>query len=35
MDVIRLFSFGIKNAVSSLGTTLSELQLRENLAQFF
>ena len=29
MDVIRLFSFGIKNAVSSLGTTLSELQLRK------
>lgn len=29
MDVIRLHSAGIENAVSSLGTTLSEIQLRK------
>jgi len=29
MDVIKLYSYGIKNAVSPLGTTLSEIQLRK------
>ena len=29
MDVIKMYSSGIKNAVSTLGTTLSEMQLKK------